>query len=26
VLGIYPDIIFSVTDSTVTHLTRLIAR
>src|SRR6185295_11413525 len=23
VLGIYPDIIFSVTDSTVTHLTRL---
>ncbi len=26
VLGIYPDIIFSVTDPTVTHLTRLIGR
>ena len=26
VLGIYPDIIFSVTDTTVTHLTRLIGR
>jgi NADH-quinone oxidoreductase subunit M len=26
VLGIYPDIIFSVTDETVSHLTRLIAR
>ena len=26
VLGVYPDIIFSVTDPTVTHLTRLIGR
>ena len=26
VLGIYPDIIFSVTDTTVTHLTQLIGR
>ena len=26
VLGIYPNIIFSVTDPTVTHLTQLIGR